>query len=193
MPKAQQRKRGTGGRRSGLPEILRRSAPKAFRFRDDGETPNNPRFPLLHYRGAVAFPAELDPASVLEVLFASNGWRRSWRDGVYPFLHFHTRTHEVLGIARGHARVEFGGARGRIVVLRKGDVVVLPAGTGHRRRSASRNLLVVGAYPAAGAYDEPKPGGISHAKAVARVAHVGRPRRDPVYGEAGPLIRLWRR
>jgi uncharacterized protein YjlB len=176
-----------------LPEILTRRHPRAFRFRDNGETPNNPHLPLLVYRAAVDFPQELDPAAVLEVLFASNGWRRSWRNGVYPFRHFHTRTHEVLGIARGRARVEFGGDRGRVLALARGDVVVLPAGTGHKRRSASRNLLVVGAYPESGAYDEPKPGEVDHAKALALIARVKMPARDPVYGRHGPLTRLWAR
>lgn len=31
------------------------------------------------------------------------------------FLHFHTHTHEVLGIARGTVRAEFGGDKGKIL------------------------------------------------------------------------------
>src|SRR5215467_9052041 len=67
--------------------------PNTHRFKDDGETPNNPHFPLIHYRGAVALDPAYDPAAMFEVLFAHNGWVDQWRDGIYPFLHFHTRTH----------------------------------------------------------------------------------------------------
>ena len=86
---------------------------QAFRFDDDGETPNNPRLPLLVYRAAFSLEREKDPAVPFERAFAAHGWGDGWRNGIYPFLHFHTDTHEVLGIARGCATVEFGGARGR--------------------------------------------------------------------------------
>ena len=35
---------------------------QAFRFEDDGETPNNPRLPLVVYRGAVNLAGAPDPA-----------------------------------------------------------------------------------------------------------------------------------
>jgi uncharacterized protein YjlB len=176
-----------------LPGLLRDRKPNAYRFRDDGQTPNNPSLPLIHYRSPIRLAEDYDPAAVFEVLFASNGWKESWRDGVYDFLHFHTRTHEVLGIARGEARVQFGGKNGRTLHVKAGDVVVLPAGTGHRRRSASRDLLVVGAYPEnGGGYDEPTPRKVDHDEALALIAKVKRPAADPVYGRRGPLRELWR-
>src|SRR5690242_3985676 len=79
--------------------LLRARKPLAYRFADDGLTPNNPRWPMIVYRGATALPEEFDPAGVFETLFESNRWGESWRDGMYPFNHFHTRTHETLGIA----------------------------------------------------------------------------------------------
>jgi uncharacterized protein YjlB len=112
---------------------------------------------------------------------------------VYRFLHFHTRTHEVLGIARGRVRVQFGGKRGRVVELKAGDVAVLPAGTGHQRKSATRDLLVVGAYPKGGKYDEPAPRDVAHDQAVRAIGAVPRPLSDPVYGRKGPLTRQWKR
>jgi uncharacterized protein YjlB len=178
--------------RSETAGLLRMRKAHLFRFRDDGATPNNPRFPLILYRSPVRMHGHLDPAAIFEELFAANGWGDSWRDGIYDFLHFHTRTHEVLGIARGTARVEFGGARGKVLQLKTGDVAILPAGTGHRRQSASRDLLVVGAYPAAGKYDQPTPGQADHDKAVAAIAKVAVPPKDPVYGKGGPLSSHWR-
>ncbi|MFZ5782510.1 MAG: cupin [Pseudomonadota bacterium] len=165
---------------------------ETFTFEDDGQTPNNPRLPLLLYREAVSLAGEADPATPFERLFGAHGWCGGWRNGIYPFLHFHTGVHEVLGIAKGAATVEFGGAQGRTLEVRAGDVVVLPAGTGHRRITASRDLLVVGAYPRNGSFDQRRPGEIAHAAAVAAVARVPLPEMDPIHGEAGPLLALWK-
>lgn len=170
---------------------MRASKPRLLLFGDDGRTPNNPRQPMLLYRKAVGFRRHLDPAAILEQIFARNGWDDSWRNGIFDFLHFHSRTPEVLGVARGQARVQFGGARGKTVTLRAGDVVVLPAGVGHQRVSPSGNLLVVGAYPPGGDYDQPRPGEIDHRAAVADIATVATPARHPLYGEHEPLTRYW--
>src|SRR5262245_12284974 len=114
-------------------------------FADDGRVPNN-RLPVIVYRGAIAPDAD-DPARSFEATFAQHRWSNSWRNGIYGYHHYHSTAHEVLGIARGHARVRLGGESGRDFDLAAGDVVVLPAGTGHKRLSASRDLEVVGAYP----------------------------------------------
>lgn len=174
-----------------LPALVRERKANAFHFQDDGFVPNNPHWPLIVYRGAVRLPADCDPAAVFEDLFENNGWGDSWRDGVYDYVHYHSRIHEVLGIARGHAEVQFGGPHGRVFALKAGDVAVLPAGTGHQCFSASKDFLVVGAYPPAGSYDEcTKPQ--DHDRAVKTVAKVARPRKDPLYGAKGPLLALWK-
>jgi uncharacterized protein YjlB len=125
-----------------------------FRFQDDGLIPNHPRWPVILYRGALRFPKGCDPAAVLEDLFEAHGWGDSWRDGIYDYVHYHSRIHEVLGIARGHAKVQLGGLHGRIFQIKAGDVAILPAGTGHQCLSASKDFLVIGAYPPFGTYDE---------------------------------------
>ena len=177
--------------RADLHELVQVRTPTALSFEDDGKTPNNPRCPLLLYRDAVTLAKPYDPAAIFEELFAAHGWGRSWRDGIYKFLHFHTRSHEVLGIARGTARVQFGGAKGKTLTVEAGDVIVLPAGTGHQRISASEDLLVVGAYPAEGEYDELRPREIDHTEARERIAEVPVPEADPVYGAGGPLHEHW--
>jgi uncharacterized protein YjlB len=134
-----------------------------------------------------------DPAAMFEELFARNGWRDSWRNGIYDYVHYHSRTHEVLGVARGHARVRFGGERGKELRLKAGDVVVLPAGTGHQRLAGSEDLLVVGAYPPSGSYDECRTSAAEHDRALTAIPKVALPRKDPVYGPDGPLTRLWHR
>jgi uncharacterized protein YjlB len=166
--------------------------PLALRFAADREVPNNPRLPLIVYRGAFRLDRALDPASIFEAAFAAYGWGSSWRNGIYPFRHFHTRAHEVLGIARGATRVEFGSAAGEPLDLAAGDVAILPAGTGHKRLAQSADLLVVGAYPDASRVDQKRAGEIGIDAALAAIAEVPDPPMDPVYGADGPMRTLWR-
>jgi uncharacterized protein YjlB len=175
-----------------LEELVRPRKPHVFRFRDDGIIPNHPTFPLIVYRSAVSFPKQLDPAAVFEDLFQKNGWGNSWRDGIYDYVHYHSQIHEVLGIARGNGKVQFGGKRGRTFDLKAGDVVVLPAGTGHQCLSASKDLLVIGAYPPNGKYDECT-NSQHHERAMKTIPKVALPKKDPVYGATGPLKTKWRR
>ncbi len=167
------------------------SEPLAFHFADDGAVPNN-RLPALVYKGAVALGG--DPEAELERLFAQNGWGHGqWRDGIYPFTHYHSMIHEALGIARGRATVRLGGDGGETLALAAGDVAVLPAGTGHQRLSGGDGLLVIGAYPPEGTYnlcraDHPA----DRDQALATIPQVPVPRSDPVHGARGPLVDIWR-
>ena len=162
---------------------------EAIRFEDDGAIPNN-WLPLLVYPGAIEL-AGADPAAAFENRFAAHDWRGAWRNGIYPFAHFHSTAHEVLGIARGEARVRVGGARGRVLTIGPGDVVVIPAGVGHQNLGSSPDLLVVGAYPGGADWDlcygrpEERP------RVLANIARVPLPAADPVYGKDGPLLGHW--
>lgn len=160
--------------------------PQTFSFADDGAIPNS-RLPLLVYRAAL--PADAD---AIERVFAGNGWPPAWRWGVYPFHHFHSNAHEVLGVFRGAARILFGGPEGDALDVAAGDVVVIPAGVGHRRLSGSDDFQVVGAYPRGGERDlrRGEPGEIADVRW--NVARVASPVSDPVAGPSGPLTRLWR-
>jgi uncharacterized protein YjlB len=176
-----------------LRHLLRARKPLAYRFSDDGIIPNHPRWPLLVYRGVIRLDGKtFDPGAVIDVLFDMNGWGRSWRDSIYDFLHYHSRVHEALGVARGHAHVEFGGIKGKALSLKAGDITVLPSGTGHRLLDASRDFLVVGAYPPNGSYDECTDTRDRH-KTPKMIAKVKKPACDPVFGKNGPLRHLWSR
>ena len=174
-----------------LDKLVGKSRATTHSFKDDGLIPNN-RWPVILYRGGVRLPHDLDPAAVIEDIFERNGWRDSWRDGIYDYLHYHSRIHEVLGVARGSAHVRLGGSKGRSLKIAAGDVVILPAGTGHQSLKASKNFLVVGAYPANGTYDECLPTRAQHKAGAKRVKKVGLPRKDPVFGAGGALFRCWK-
>lgn len=164
--------------------------PELFCFGDNDPVPNNEDVPLVLYRGVLSLEGD-DPAAACERLFARNGWSNGWRDGIFPYHHFHTGTHEVLGIVRGEAKVRFGGEGGELVEVRAGDVVVIPAGIAHRNEGASRDLLVVGAYPG-GAEPDIRRGEESDPAAVkARIRRVSLPAADPVFGRDGPLLKHW--
>lgn len=171
--------------------FVKRRAPQARRFADDGIVPNHPRWPLVIYRKAIRFTPAHDPASIIDALFEANGWGRSWRDSVYDFVHYHSQVHEVLGVARGRGRVEFGGLKGKNLWLSGGDIAILPAGTGHRLLDATGDFLVVGAYPESGTYDECTDTR-DRVEAIKRIGRVRKPQNDPVYGRDGPIAKLWR-
>jgi uncharacterized protein YjlB len=180
-------------KREDLERAVRQRLPKEYRFKESGLVPNHPSWPLVHYRSVVRFAKGIDPAALFEDLFKRNGWADSWRNGVYDYLHYHSRIHEVMGVARGSAVVQFGGVSGRKLRVKAGDVVILPAGTGHQLVSASKDFLVVGAYPATGTYDVCKPGEKAYEKSVKSVPRVPQPRKDPVYAKEGTLLALWKK
>lgn len=160
------------------------------RLRDDGAIPNNPELPLLIYRQAVALPED-DPAAVFEALFTANGWPAAWRNGIHPFHHFHSTAHEALGVYRGTATACFGGEHGVEATVSAGDVVIIPAGVGHKGLAASPDLGIVGAYPVGTGPDLLRGRPEERPDCLLAIARVAVPDGDPLYGRAGPLRRHW--
>lgn len=164
--------------------------PLAIVFEDDGLVPNN-ILPLLVYQRAVTLDPKR-PEETIENLFETNNWGGTWRNGVYDYLHYHATVHEVLGVARGHARVRFGGNHGQALEIKAGDVAILPAGTGHQCIGASDDFCVIGAYPPGAKMEITRATPENHEKALKTIPYVARPPADPVTGKHGALMRLWR-
>lgn len=168
---------------------LRLMQPEQLFFQDDGKIPNS-RFPVLLYRNA--FPARnATGATWLEQRFAEHNWTNSWRNGVYPYHHYHSTSHEVLGVYAGRATLQLGGEHGRPVEVQAGDILVIPAGVGHKNLG-SENLGIVGAYPGGRHWDLNRglPG--ERPQTDRNIAALPIPATDPLLGAQQGLPTLWR-
>lgn len=161
-----------------------------YRFADDGSIPNHPHLPLLVYPGVLRFGRQ-DPAAACEAIFMRAGWGNTWRNGIFSFHHYHSTAHEALAIARGQARVHMGGEAGEILEIAAGDVLVIPAGVGHKNLGASADLLVVGAYPPGPTWDLCRGDPGERPQVLDNIQAVPLPATDPVYGATGPLHEHW--
>src|SRR3954469_14871806 len=167
------------------PEILQQL------LSDDGVFPNNPRLPLIVYRKALGFPGS-DPTATAERIVHENRWSGSWRNGIYLFHHYHSTAHEVLIVCAGSAEVQLGGPNGLRQEVCAGDVLILPAGTGHKNLGSTADFLVVGAYPEGQEMDMCYGKPSERPEADQNLKRVPLPKADPIYGKGGPLIKLWR-
>ena len=139
------------------------------------------------------FPGEGEQLAIhLERTFGANQWPPAWRNGLYDFHHFHSTAHEALGVYSGWVKACFGGPGGVILTARVGDVIVIPAGVSHQNLDQSPDFRVVGAYPNGQQFDMRYGEPAEYEKVINMVQSVPLPSADPVYGEDGPLMELWK-
>jgi uncharacterized protein YjlB len=163
---------------------------REYSFEDDGSIPNNPTLPLLVYPQALA-EREWEPSRLKELL-AGNGWGGAWVDGVFPYHHYHSTSHEVLCVVGGWARITFGGPEGETIEVGAGDVVVIPAGVGHCREGSGGGFSVVGAYPKGQESYDLRTGEEGERPGVLEnIRNVPLPKADPLLGGGGPLLGRW--
>ena len=160
---------------------------RSVMIRDDGNFPGNAELPLVLYTNVLARTGFDD----FQALFIANAWGGTWRNGLFPYHHYHSTAHEVIGIARGMLRVQFGGELGPEFVLNAGDAVVIPAGVAHRNLEHSDDYLVIGAYPGGEIWDLHTGIEGERPRSDDNISQVELPTTDPVAGVEGPLIRLW--
>jgi len=162
---------------------------QTYHFKDDGIIPNNV-LPLLVYK--FAFPVSESLPDVMEETFTSHNWSNSWRNGVFPYHHYHSITHEVVGVYAGSASLHLGGEGGEKITVTAGDVLVIPAGVGHKKISQSDDFAVIGAYPDGKDYDLLTGKEGERARADEHIAGVPLPETDPVLGKEGGIAEYWK-
>lgn len=163
----------------------------------DGLIPNSAATskPLLVYHAA--FPRESVTADAVEAHLESVGAVvPQWRYTMYSTTHFHSTTHEVLGAVKGAARLCFGGEEnpGRVEEeVTKGDVIVVPAGVGHRLledvSEDGEGFEMVGSYPPGCEWDMCY-GRKGEEEKVKKIGDLDWFKRDPVYGDDGPVLKV---
>ena len=160
-----------------------------FLLKDDGVFPNS-RFPALLYKGVLDIPL-LFPAAHVKNVFEKNGWSNNWDAGIFEYHHYHSITHEVLGIYKGRTKVQLGGPAGKIIFIEKGDVLVIPAGVAHKNMGAENSVGVIGAYPEGRDYDMNygKPG--ERPRTDQNIKKVPVPSGDPLGWKNG-LTQIWK-
>ena len=158
-----------------------------YYFENDGDIPNN-ILPVVIYKNALQYM----PDKNVESTFLQNGWANNWQDIILTEDHFHSNTHEVLGLRSGQARLMLGGRKGEIVNVEQGDVIILPAGVGHYSVDNSTDYQFVGGYPNGADWNlkfslkkEDSP------SILAEIANIPIPKKDPIFGENGPLFEFW--
>ncbi|WP_081675066.1 cupin domain-containing protein [Daejeonella oryzae] len=172
-------------------ELVQKAHMVCTLLEDDGVFPNNGYLTMLVYKGALLLQPE-DESSVIEKLFESNQWSNSWKNGIFDYHHYHSNTHEVLGVFSGTAELQIGGPQGLRVEVVRGDVIILPAGVAHMCLKKSDDFVVIGAYPEGKIQDMNYGKEGERPAADTNIANVQMPHTDPVYGKNGPLIENWK-
>ena len=158
-------------------------------FLDDDTIPNS-LLPVIVYKKVCNTD---DNAQWLEHCFQMNNWINNWRDIVLPYDHFHSTTHEVLGVSKGSVSLKIGGQKnGKIFDVSAGDVLILPAGVGHFAISEHKNYEIVGGYPDGKSWDMMTGTADERKAAFRNIASLTIPTTDPVFGINGGLIDLWK-
>ena len=159
-------------------------------LKDDGVFPNS-ELPVLIYKDVLDFPLFFDAVYITN-LFEKNHWSSSWKGGMYTYHHYHSNTHEVIGVYKGKTTVLLGGEKGVTITVEKGDVLIIPAGVAHKNMGQENDVACVGAYPGGIKHDTctGKPG--ERPLADTQIALVALPDRDPVLGLKGGTEKYWK-
>lgn len=158
-------------------------------IKDNGIFPNS-NLPVLHYKQALPLPL-LFAGSKVKTLFQKNGWTNNWKAGIYPYHHYHSNTHEAMAVISGQTLLLLGGENGIMLTLKKGDVIVIPAGVAHKNLGKENNITCIGGYPDGKDFDMNYGAIGERVRAEKMIAQVPLPVSGPVCGKEDPLLSVW--
>ncbi|MFY9311516.1 MAG: cupin [Bacteroidia bacterium] len=159
-------------------------------LKDDGKFPNSD-LPVLVYKGVLALPL-LFPSEHIKRIFSQHNWRNAWKNGIFEYHHYHSVTHEVLGVYRGSTTLLLGGENGIKVKIEKGDVLIIPAGVAHKNLDKQNKIKCVGAYPDGKDYDMNYGNIGERPQTDKNIKRVALPQLDPVFGSNGGIKKYWK-
>ncbi|KAM0513035.1 hypothetical protein ACHAPE_008242 [Trichoderma viride] len=147
--------------------------------------------PLIIYHSAFV-PADASADRIESHVCKIGVVTPQWRYTMYDTTHFHSTTHEVLCVTAGRARLCFGGEHnpGRVEsVVGRGDVIVVPAGVGHRLLDDmdGDHFLMVGCYPNGDNWDMCY-GSQDEKSKISNIKNLPWFSKDPIYGDQGPVL-----
>jgi uncharacterized protein YjlB len=162
---------------------------RKYLLKPEGNIPNSP-LPVIHYKRIIELPFFF-PASYLRSLFKKNNWKNCWTSGIFEYDHYHSVTHEVMGVYKGKTTLQLGGKNGIKIKIEKGDVLIIPAGVAHRNLKKENAVKCVGAYPNGKNYDMNYGEKKELTRAIKNIKKVKMPKRDPVFGKTEGIIKFW--
>lgn len=172
--------------------------PEAYHFSPTPHVPNS-ILPVLIYRNML--PANPTAASTRDAL-EKNSWLQGGVFKTYRAHHFHSVTHECYAIFKGSSRLLLG--RGPLddpndggieVDVSVGDIIVLPAGVSHCSVDSEGDYEYVGLYPKGSPHWDSnfcKADATETAEKARNARNVPIPEYDPIYGQDGPLVEIWK-
>lgn len=171
-------------------ENTMKAHPEILVLVDNGLFPNS-KLPVLHYKKVLKLP-KLFAGRKVKRIFSRNNWGNNWKDGVYTFDHYHSITHEVLGVIKGSTTLQLGGEDGLKINVGKGDMLVIPAGVAHQNLGNEQQVICIGGYPEGKDFDMNfgKPG--ERPQTDANIAALKIPETDPLTGKNGSVPTIWK-
>jgi uncharacterized protein YjlB len=167
-----------------------KTKPKQYFVKDDGIFPNN-SLPIIYYPKVLELPMLFSALSIRR-LFQKNNWGNNWKQGIYTYHHYHSITHEVLGVCKGETLLQLGGEEGITLFIEEGDVIIIPAGVAHMNLGKEDDVICVGGYPNGKDYDMNYGRKGERPGTDENIGAVPLPETDPVFGEKKGVTKIWR-
>lgn len=163
--------------------------PQLITLNDDGVFSNS-RLPVVLYKNAMDTK---DLPTVFKQRFKQNNWYNSWEADIFTFHHYHSNTHEVMGVCRGTTTLQLGGGQGEQVTIATGDVLIIPAGVAHKNLREENAVTCIGAYPDGREYGINYGNKGERPETDRRIAAVPVPGYDPLFGKDAGVAGFWKK